>query len=95
MDLLVARAGALDLARLLERLADSGLPSTVMMVDNQLHAPGAAVGNWQDVRLRTPAGMVTLKRRPDGIAVIVFGNADDALQRAQRLIADALKEKDA
>jgi hypothetical protein len=94
MDLLVARADAPDLSRLVSRLNALGLPSTVMMVDNQLHAPGAPIARWQDVRLRTPAGMVTLKRRPDGIAVVVFGNADEALQRAQRLIADALKETD-
>jgi hypothetical protein len=79
------------LRELLDRLASTGLPSTVMMVDGALQMPGAVpAGDWRDVRLRTPAGTVTLARRPKGVAVVVFGNADAALQAAQRQVADAL-----
>src|SRR3954447_25201648 len=93
LDLFVPQAALGSLAGLLDRLARAGLPSSIMMVDDQLAPPGAVLGaQFRDVRLRTPAGMVTLKRRPDGVAVVVFGNADPALQQAQRLIADALKE---
>jgi len=63
------------------------------MVDGALHAPSAPIPDgWRDVRLKTYAGAVTIKRREDGIAVIVFGNADAALQAAQRTIADAVRE---
>jgi hypothetical protein len=34
--------------------------------------------------------MVTLRRVPSGIAVVVFGNADDPLRAAQRTIAETL-----
>ena len=93
MDVLVARTGDCPISSVLAKLAAAGLSASVMMVDSGLHAPGAPVPDgWRDVRLKTPAGAVTLKRRPDGIAVIVFGNADAALQAAQRTIADAVRE---
>ena len=81
------------LAPLLELLAARGLPSTVMMLDSQLCMPGATLpSTWSDARLRTPAGTVSLKRRPGGIAVLVFGNADESLLAAQHKIADALRD---
>src|SRR5689334_3987971 len=65
---------------------------SVLMVDQQLHAPNMPVPDgWRDLRLRTPAGMVTLRRQPpDGIAVVVFGNADAALVAMQQEIARAI-----
>jgi hypothetical protein len=42
------------------------------------------------VRLRTPAGIVTLRRVSGGVAVVVFGNADDRLRTAQRRVAETL-----
>ena len=45
---------------------------------------------WRDARLRTPAGVVTLRRVPSGVAVVVFGNADEPLRTAQRTIAQTL-----
>ena len=79
------------LAPLLESLAARGLTATVMMLDNQLCMPGAALpSTWSDVRLRTAAGTVSIKRRPGGVAVLVFGNADEALVAAQRTIAEAI-----
>jgi hypothetical protein len=81
-----------SLRELLERLSSVGLPATVMMVDGALQMPGLVPeGDWRDVRLRTPAGTVTLARRPAGVAVVVFGNADEALRAAQRQVADAIR----
>jgi hypothetical protein len=80
-----------DIAVLLERLAACGMVCSVLMVDQQLHPPGAKVAaTWQDVRLKTPGGTVALKRRNQGVAVVVFGNADEMLQSAQQQIARAL-----
>ena len=60
------------------------------MVDGQLTLPGAPVPpGWVEVRLRTPAGMVTLARKT-AIAVKVFGNADAALLETRDRIARAL-----
>lgn len=89
MEVVVPRT-EVDLAALLSELAREGFASTIMMVDNQLRMPNAAPPeSWRDVRLKTPAGTVTLNRRPTGIAVLVFGNADAALQAAQHRVAAA------
>jgi hypothetical protein len=91
MDLFVETTDT-PMATLLARLAARQLASTVMMIDGQLAAPNAPVPEaWRDLRLRTPAGMVTLKRRDRGIAIVVFGNADDKLIAAQKIIAEELR----
>lgn len=87
MDLFVAGAGSID--RVLEMPGVS-----VLMVDNQLHAPGTPLpAGWRDVRLRTPAGMLSLKRRDGGVAIVVFGNASLELVEMQRQIGTLLEEK--
>ena len=92
LEIVVPRSRACPLRPVLDALAAAGLPSTIAMVDNllvSLSSPPPA--EWREVRLRTPAGMVTLRRQPDGVAVVVFGNADAALQAAQRQVADAVR----
>jgi hypothetical protein len=80
-----------DFPALLATLATRGLRGMVAMVDGALQMPGAIVApSWRDVRLRFPAGTITLARRPGGVAVVVFGNADEALRAAQRQVAEAL-----
>lgn len=91
LEVVVPRLGVVALASLLERLAAAGLPSTVAMVDNVLQGPGATPpAVWRDARIRTPAGIVAIRRVQSGVAVVVFGNADEALQAAQRTVAEAL-----
>jgi hypothetical protein len=86
MEIVVESDG--KLAALLGKLKDC----VVMMVDGGLVMPSAPPPEkWQEVRLRTPAGTVTLKRREKAIAVVVFGNADPVLQEMQKRIAEALK----
>jgi hypothetical protein len=69
------------------------LELSLAMIDGQLCLPDAAIPpGWKELRVRTPAGMVTLARRPDGIALLVFGNAGPELVSAQRRIADALTQ---
>lgn len=88
---LFAENRAPDLAAALARLAESGLPCQVMMVDGELRLPTLPPpATWQDVRLRTPAGTVALKRRPDGVALVVFGNAGADLLEVCRRIAEAI-----
>jgi hypothetical protein len=82
-----------DLGALLAKLAGAGLPSAVLMIDQQLVTPGAPPpARWREVRLKTPAGTVTLKLDGGAIAVTVFGNADPPLQAAQETIARLLSE---
>jgi len=76
-----------DLKTLLERLPGSSL----LMVDNQLVSPKVPPpSTWQDVRLKTPAGTVTLKRNGNRVSLTVFGNADEALLAMQKRIAEVL-----
>jgi hypothetical protein len=34
---------------------------------------------WRELRVGTAAGMVTIRRRPDSLSCVVWGNADSAL----------------
>jgi hypothetical protein len=62
----------------------------VVMVDGNLVMPTAAVPEaWNEVRLKTPAGMVTVRRRGDEVALVVFGNATAELLEARAHIAAA------
>jgi len=91
LEVVVSRVASVELAALLDQLSAAGLPSALAMVDNVLQGPGAIPpAVWRDARIRTPAGVVTLRRIPSGVAVVVFGNADDALRAAQRTIAETL-----
>ena len=91
LEVVVPRVASVDLAAFLDRLGAAGLPTALAMVDNVLQGPGAIPPTvWRDARLRTPAGVVTLRRVPSGVAVVVFGNADEPLRAAQRTIAETL-----
>jgi hypothetical protein len=86
LDQLVPDAIPLD-----EALARLGASVTIMMIDGALVMPTTSPPpTWREVRLRTPAGTVTLARRGTGVAVVVFGNADEALRGMQSRIAAAL-----
>jgi hypothetical protein len=92
LEILVARARPCPLGPVLDTLTGGGLKTAVAMVDGILQGPGAKMPvEWRDVRLRTPAGVVALRRTPSGIAVVVFGNAGPELQAAQRSVADAVR----
>jgi hypothetical protein len=91
LEVVVPRVASVELAALLHQLGAAGLPSALAMVDNVLQGPGAIPpAVWRDARLRTPAGVVTLRRVPSGVAIVVFGNADEPLRAAQRTIAETL-----
>ena len=80
-----------SLADALAALAVTGLRCEVLMIDGQLRHPSAPLPvAWQEARLRTPAGMVTVRQRGDEVQLMVFGNADAALLAARERIAAAL-----
>jgi len=82
---------SISLRAALKRLAEGGFPTTILMVDGALVMPSAPPPEaWREVRVKTTAGTVTLSRRPGGVAVLVFGNADVALREAQERVAEAL-----
>jgi hypothetical protein len=82
--------GSTSLETALARLEAGGVGCQVLMVDGQLVHPSAkAPEKWAEVRLRTPAGMVTLRRQADQVSILVFGNATSDLVRMRDRIAEA------
>lgn len=82
---------ARPLADALAALAAAGFACQLAMVDGQLVFPSAAPPDaWGEVRLRTPAGMITLRRRGGEVALSVFGNAGPELLEMRDQIAAAL-----
>jgi len=72
-----------------EAMAD--LPDCqIVIVDGNLVSPADAPPlRWNELRLRSPAGMVTVKRRGEMVAVVVFGNAGAELIATQQRVAAA------
>ena len=76
-----------DLRTILEAIPGS----TLLMVDNQLVSPKVPPpSTWQDVRLKTSAGTVTLKRNGNHVSLTIFGNAEPALIVMQQRIAEVV-----
>lgn len=92
MDRFVAFAGpAPSWDALRARLAEVGAPAQIRMIDGQLAFPDEVPpDDWRELRLGLPSGMVTLRRAADGIATVVWGNADASLVREWQAVADAL-----
>jgi hypothetical protein len=77
--------------RLRDLLAGHGLPPQLRMIDGQLAFPDEEPGEtWQELRIGTAAGMVTLRRESDGIRLVTWGNADAAMRQAWNALAWAV-----
>jgi hypothetical protein len=75
---------------LLQRL---GFPVQMRMIDNELAFPDEEPpGTWKELRLGTPAGMITVRRQARGLAFIVWGNAEPALLQARNALMWAFAE---
>ncbi len=80
-----------ELTRVMTLLNERGFPVQLRMVDGELTLPTEGPPErWTDVRLGTPTGMVTLMRRGQDLAVVTWGNADEAMQRGWNAVAWAV-----
>lgn len=71
--------------------ARSGLDLKVLMIDGLPAFPDEEPADgWTELRIGTPAGMVTLRRTSEGVSIIVWGNASPELMAARDALADAL-----
>ena len=69
-------------------LAARGFPAQVRMIDGELAFPDEQPPEgWRELRLGTPQGMVTLRRGPDHITFVTWGNADRPLLQAWNALA--------
>lgn len=86
----VPAGAALPWGALAERLAARGYPVQVRMIDGLPAFPDELPpDDWRELRVGTPAGMVTLRRSdpaapgtPAGVGVVVWGNAGPELYAA-------------
>jgi hypothetical protein len=79
------------LSETLGLMVQAGQEIEILMMDGALVSAEATLPvGWRDVRLRTPAGTVTITRRDGALAVVVFGNADQNLLAIQKKIAALL-----
>jgi hypothetical protein len=80
-------------AEVRDLLARRGFPAQVRMIDGVLAFPDEAPPEtWRELRLSTPAGMVTVRREPDQVALVTWGNADAALLQAWNALTWAFAE---
>ena len=76
-----------------DHCAKQKVPVQLRMIDGELAFPDETPPHdWRELRVGTPAGMVTLKRESDGITLIIWGNADENLRRDCNALAAALRE---
>ena len=65
-----------------ERLVQRNCSVQLRMIDGQLALPDEKpLDAWKELRLGTPAGMITLRREENAIAVVIWGSADEALRQ--------------
>jgi hypothetical protein len=64
-------------------LVGRGFPLQMGMIDGQLAFPDELpADDWRELRLRTPQGMVTVRRTADKLTFVTWGNADATLSQA-------------
>src|SRR5438128_6524001 len=76
-----------------ELLTRSGFPGQMRMIDGQLAFPDEQPPeSWAELRVGTPQGMVTVRREPDRVRLVTWGNADAGLLQAWNALAWAFAE---
>lgn len=74
-------------------LAQHGYPVHLRMIDGQLAFPDETpTPDWRELRLGTAHGMITVRREPQSIKVVTWGNADANMQQAWNAITWAVAE---
>lgn len=83
-----ARSQPPDWSAVSELLQQHGYPVQMRMIDGELAFPDEAPpANWHELRLGTPAGMITLRREADRLVCVTWGNADPVLRQAWNALA--------
>ncbi len=74
-------------------LAGRGFPVLMRMIDGELAFPDEAPPEtWREVRVGTAGGMVTVRREPDRVTCVTWGNADAGMLRAWNALVWAFAE---
>lgn len=76
-----------------KRLMERGLAVQVRMIDGLPAFPDEEPpADWRELRVGAEAGMVTLRRTPDGVACVTWGSAEGELRRLWDAVAWALAD---
>jgi hypothetical protein len=71
-----------------EALAAAGYPVQTRMIDGELAFPDEEPPEgWRELRAGTAGGMVTVRREPGGVTLVVWGNADEATRQGWNALA--------
>src|SRR5271156_5674410 len=74
-------------------LATRGHTFQVCMFDGQLTFPNEQLEEtWSELRLKTPQGMITVRREADRLVFVTWGNADAGLREQCNALASAFAE---
>src|SRR5262245_24543026 len=74
-------------------LAERGFPVQVRMIDGELAFPDETPPEtWRELRIGTPQGMVTVRREPEELVFVTWGNADAAMLQAWNALTWAFAE---
>ena len=77
--------------QLADLLAKKSLPLQMRMIDGELAFPDETPPeHWRELRVGASAGMVTLRRDPDGITLVIWGNADANMRQTWNALAWAI-----
>jgi hypothetical protein len=80
-------------ARVRDFLAQRAQAVELRMIDGELAFPDEAPPeSWRELRLSTSSGMVTLRREPGHVSLVVWGNADRPLLLDRNALALAYAE---
>jgi hypothetical protein len=74
-------------------LASRGFETQIRMIDGELAFPDEMPPElWRELRVGTPHGMITLRREPDRMVVVTWGNAEGAMRQAWLALTWAVAE---
>lgn len=74
-------------------LARRHFPVQMRMIDGELAFPDEQPPQtWRELRVGTPAGMVTVRREADQLVFVTWGNADEALRQVWNALTWAFAE---
>jgi hypothetical protein len=76
-----------------DRIIAAGSSVQMRMVDNMPAFPDEEPEDgWRELRVSLGGGMMTLRREPSRMRVVIWGNADAGLRDQQELLARACAE---
>jgi hypothetical protein len=76
-----------------ELLKRHGYPVQMRMIDGQLAFPDETPPEtWQELRLGTSGGMITVHRQDIAVLLVTWGNADEAMRQAWNMLTWAFAE---